>query len=168
MGAFYEFDDVRSFNVGAVGRPGQRVFYLHVSGDAGEVTVKCEKTQAAALAEYLRKVLSDLPPAASRAVGAGSDAPAPGAPVFVLGPVGLGYDRSNDRILIQLEEVGDVDEAGEMVDDPDRGHVRCFISRDQAAWFCEGADVVVNAGRPDCRWCGSPIDPDGHACPRMN
>jgi hypothetical protein len=26
----------------------------------------------------------------------------------------------------------------------------------------------VAAGRPNCRWCGFPIDPDGHPCPRMN
>jgi hypothetical protein len=27
---------------------------------------------------------------------------------------------------------------------------------------------VVESGRPDCQWCSHPIDPDGHACPRMN
>ena len=29
-------------------------------------------------------------------------------------------------------------------------------------------DYWIDAGRPDCQWCGNPIDPDGHACPRMN
>ena len=29
-------------------------------------------------------------------------------------------------------------------------------------------DTVVAAGRPPCRWCSLPIDPSGHACPRMN
>ena len=59
-------------------------------------------------------------------------------PAFVLGPIGLGYDRDNDRVLVQLEEVVPVDEEGEP--DPeaveDRGHVRVFLTRGQAAAFC--------------------------------
>jgi 5-methylcytosine-specific restriction endonuclease McrA len=27
---------------------------------------------------------------------------------------------------------------------------------------------VVAAGRPTCQFCGQPIDPDGHICPRSN
>ena len=29
----------------------------------------------------------------------------PGEQAFVLGPIGLGYDRGNDRLLVQLEEL---------------------------------------------------------------
>jgi len=53
-------------------------------------------------------------------------------------------------------------------DDDDRGHVRLYLSRGQAAAFCDHADGVVEAGRPPCPWCANPIDPDGHDCPRMN
>ena len=88
---------------------------------------------------------------------------------FVLGPVGLGYDRATDRVLVQLEEVIELDEEGEPLDeDADRGHLRVFLTRSQAAAFCEHTDAVVSAGRPVCRWCSLPINPDGHACPRMN
>ena len=94
---------------------------------------------------------------------------------FVLGPVGLGYDRGNDRLLVQLEELlpstGDEDDDDEdavVDDDADRGHVRLYVTRSQAAAFCEYADELVAAGRPNCQWCGNPIDPDGHPCPRMN
>ncbi len=102
---------------------------------------------------------------------------------FVLGPVGLGYDRSNDRLLVQLEEMLESDfatsddeeeEEGEEVNDAavaepaDRGHIRFYVTRTQADAFCERADRLVAAGRPACVWCGHPIDPDGHACPRMN
>ena len=46
--------------------------------------------------------------------------------------------------------------------------VRVRLTREQAAAFVRrGRDLVV-AGRPPCRFCGFPIDPDGHACPRMN
>jgi len=87
----------------------------------------------------------------------------------VLGPVGLGYDRSTDMVLVQLEEVIAVDEEGEALDeDPDRGHVRVFLTRNQAHAFCNHAEAIVAAGRPACIWCANPINPDGHLCVRMN
>ena len=85
----------------------------------------------------------------------------------MLGPIGLGYDSGGDRILVQLEEVGDVDEEGNPVDDGG-GHVRLSLTRGQATAFCEHAEQIIEAGRPDCQWCGNPVDPDGHPCPRMN
>ncbi len=169
MSVFYEFDDVDTFTVGTVGRPGSRTFYLQLKADGRRLAIKCEKQQAAAIAQYLERVLSDLPPAEDRPVSGAMEAQGLDQvePVFVLGPVGLGYDRARDRILVQLEEVGEVDEEGEPVDD-DRGHVRVYLRRDQATAFAVHARRVIEAGRPDCQWCGLPIDPDGHHCPRLN
>jgi uncharacterized repeat protein (TIGR03847 family) len=177
MSVFYEFDEVDSFSAAAIGEPGSRVFYLHARAGAQRVTVKCEKQQVTAISQYLRRVLSDLPPP--------EDRPLPGAvelgeqselsnQAFVLGPIGLGYDRGNDRVLVQLEELlaadADVeDDEEEDVEPPaDRGHIRLYVTRSQAAAFCDHADEIVAAGRPTCMWCGFPIDPDGHPCPRMN
>ena len=92
---------------------------------------------------------------------------------FVLGPVGLGYNRESDTVLVQLDEVPLVDEDDEPVgsdddEDDDRSHVRLLLTRSQAAAYCARADEIVSAGRAVCRWCSRPIDPDGHACPRMN
>jgi uncharacterized repeat protein (TIGR03847 family) len=39
------------------------------------------------------------------------------------------------------------------------GYARAFVRRAQS---------VVSAGRPACQFCGGPIDPDGHLCPRAN
>ncbi len=113
-------------------------------------------------------MLSDLPPAEDRPIPGAMELSAPVDPVFVLGPIGLGYDRSNDKVLLQLEEVGEVDEHGEPLDDDDRGHVRIYITRGQADAFVKHAAHVIESGRPECTWCGNPMDPDGHACPRMN
>ena len=169
MSVFFEFDDVDAFTTGTVGRPGHRTFYVQIRAGRQRVTVKCEKQQAAAIVQYLRKVLSDLPPAEDRPMPGALELAEPLDASFVLGPIGLGYDRASDRVLIQLEEVGEVDEDGELIDDDDdRGHVRLYVSRGQAAAFCDHADRLVEAGRPDCQWCGNPIDPDGHPCPRMN
>ena len=91
-------------------------------------------------------------------------------PEFVLGPIGLGYERGTDRMLIQLEEFVPVDDEGEQDQEliDDRGRVRVFLTRGQVQAFCEQADSLVAAGRPSCVWCGHPIDPEGHPCPRMN
>jgi uncharacterized repeat protein (TIGR03847 family) len=181
MSVFFEFDEVDSFSAAAIGEPGSRVFYLHARAGTQRVTVKCEKQQVTAISQYLRRVLSDLPPP--------EDRPLPGAvdlgeqsevtdQTFVLGPIGLGYDRGNDRVLVQLEELVATDadddreeeeeEEEEVEPAPDRGHIRLYVTRSQAAAFCDHADEVVAAGRPLCMWCGFPIDPDGHPCPRMN
>jgi len=34
--------------------------------------------------------------------------------------------------------------------------------------FVQRAQTVVSAGRPACQFCGGPIDPEGHICPRAN
>ena len=170
MGVFYEFDEVDAFTVGAVGEPGARTFFLQARRGTTRVSVKCEKLQASAIADYLAKVLDDLPAVSDRPLPAAMELSDPVEAAFVLGPVGLGYDRPNDRVLVQLEEVVPTDEEGEP--DPvaleDRGHLRVFLTRSQARGFCDRASTVVSAGRPACLFCGLPKDPAGHICPRMN
>ena len=170
MGVYYDFDEVDIFTLGAIGLPGQRMFLLQVRRGAEQVTVKCEKQQAGAIADYLRKVLHDLPPAEDQPLSAALELVPPEEPVFVLGPIGLGYEQATDRVLIQLDELVPVDDTGEP--DPelveDRGRVRVFLTRGQVQAFVEHAEALVAAGRPTCRWCGGPMDPTAHACPRMN
>lgn len=170
MGVFLQLDDVDGFATTALGQPGQRTFYLVVRQDDIHCTVKCEKQQASAIAEYLRKVMSDLPSPGAKPMTTVTDLQEPVNPDFVLGSIGLGYDRDTDRLLVQLEEVIAVDENGEPDPDAldDRGHVRLLLDRGQALTFCENTETVVAAGRPPCRFCGRPLDPDGHLCPKMN
>jgi uncharacterized repeat protein (TIGR03847 family) len=169
MSVYFDFDEVDAFTVGALGEPGARAFYLQARRGTQRVTVKCEKQQASAISDYLRRVLNDLPAPTEKPIAAAMELATPVEAVFVLGPVGLGYDRSTDMVLVQLEEVIAVDEEGEALDeDHDRGHVRVFLTRNQAHAFCNHAEAIVAAGRPACIWCASPINPDGHLCVRMN
>ena len=167
-------DTPDAFTTAALGRPGQRIFLIQVRGEGAVVTLKCEKQQVAAIAHYVRELLADLPD---------GDVPLPDAldlvPLdtagatddpfdFVVGPIGVAYDRDLDRVVVQLDEMVPLDENGEPDPDVVAGRVRGLITRGQALAFCDHAEDVVAAGRPNCRWCGFPIDPDGHPCPRMN
>lgn len=163
MGVHFEFDDVDTFTTGTIGRPGSRTFYLQARRGRERVAVKCEKQQVGAIVQYLRRVLSDLPPAEGATLPGALELAEPVGEVFVLGPIGLGYDRQADRLVVRLDELGD-----DEVDDDADGHIRLSITRSQAAAFCDHAERVIASGRPDCRWCGLPVDPDGHPCPRMN
>ncbi|HEY5663081.1 MAG TPA: DUF3090 family protein [Ilumatobacter sp.] len=167
MSVFFEFENVDAFTTGAIGRPGARVFFLQARHGRRRVAVKCEKQQVSAIVQYLRRVLHDLPPPEDRPMSGALELAEPVEQAFVLGPIGLGYDRGADRLIVQLEEIGAVDADGVEIEGRD-GHIRLYVTRAQAAAFCEHAERVVAAGRPECQWCDLPIDPDGHPCPRMN
>ena len=67
-------------------------------------SLKCEKQQVAALAEYLAGVLADLPPA--RAAGAPARPHrAGGGGVGRRASLSVAYDEPADRIVIVVEEV---------------------------------------------------------------
>ena len=163
------------FTVGTVGPPGQRVFYLQVGEGDRTATFRLEKQQVSALADSIADLLVDLaePSGASPEL----DLVEPIVPEWVVGALGVGYDDVDDRILVAAQEfqpVDDPDTAEEVgVDalldpDPDLGAARVVLTREQAAAFVHHARSVVESGRPPCPFCGRPLDPSGHACPRMN
>ena len=46
--------------------------------------------------------------------------------------------------------------------------LRVRLTAAQAREFADRAQAVVSAGRPPCPFCGLPLDPAGHVCPRQN
>src|SRR6476659_862586 len=96
---------------GAIGEPGQRVFYLQAQGPLGTQTVKCEKGQEEALAYHIERFLADLPAIGSTdLVPADLESSWSGlTPRFVLGTIGLAYDAEADRVVVVLEEVAAVE-----------------------------------------------------------
>jgi uncharacterized repeat protein (TIGR03847 family) len=162
----WEFEQPGRFTVGAVGEPGARFFYLQVFADATEVNVKCEKQQAAALAEHLGSLLKDLPGGVPTAATP-SEALPPTEVAFVVGSISLGIDPDAERLVVLLEELLVDPETGDALD-RDPGRLRVHLDRDQAAGLIAQVGVLLATGRPICRLCEQPIDPDGHACPRLN
>ena len=176
MGFYFDFEDADAFATGATGQPGDRTFYVQVRGDGRTVSIKCEKQQVAALAEYLRGMLADMPDSGTSVDSTSASLVNPVEQDFVLGSVGLGVDRPNMRMVVQLEEMVLVDEDDEDIfdlldedeEDDDSTVVRVMLTPAQARAFCDTADLFINAGRAICKWCSSPVDRAGHACPKFN
>ena len=138
---------------GAVGDPGQRVFYLQAQSPLGVYTVKCEKGQVAALAEHLEQLLADLPAIGATALIPTDLKPSLEPPRFVLGTIGIAYDADTDRVVVVLEELvvpsDDEDEDDMIV--ADRDGLPLELTRGAASVFCSRAKEIVAAGRPACR-----------------
>lgn len=170
MSGFFDFDDVDAFTTGAIGEPGHRTFFIQVRLAGRRVSVKCEKQQVSAISQYVRRLLADLPAPEDRPLAQALELLHPADPDFVVGPIGLAYDQELDRFVMMLEEIVETDEEGEPLAESieAQGHLRFRLTRGQALAFCDHADDVVSAGRPTCVFCGQPMNPDGHPCPRMN
>ena len=165
----FEVDAPDHFTAGAIGPPGQRVFYLQSREGGRVVTLKVEKEHVRALGEYLGGLLARLKGPA--AAGRGAELLEPIQPAWDVGSIAVGYDEGQDRVVVEASEVleeAEGEEGGREESGPQPAMARFRITRAQAAAFVERARSLVQAGRPICRTCGLPIDPDGHPCPGTN
>ncbi|PYM66166.1 MAG: DUF3090 domain-containing protein [Candidatus Rokuibacteriota bacterium] len=164
MSPSFDFDDPEVFTAGTVGPPGQRVFYLQARQGAVLATLKAEKEQVRALAEYLGRLLAERPAAPDEDDLALVE---PFTPAWVVGSIGVGYDEAADRVMIEVEELVE-EEENEGAASRETGAARVRLSRSQAAAFVKRAAALIEAGRAPCPICGRPINPAGHVCPRSN
>jgi uncharacterized repeat protein (TIGR03847 family) len=165
MNESFDLREPGRFTVGAMGEPGQRLFYFQAFAHGTEVAVKCEKQQAQALAEHLMRLVPELEGAAPVGVDAAEALP-PGELAWIVGSISLGLDRDANRIVVVLEEFPD-----EEADEPSSlevAELRVHLTAEQAAAYAAQMQALLEVGRPLCRLCERPIDPTGHACPRLN
>jgi uncharacterized repeat protein (TIGR03847 family) len=163
MGTSFDLPEPDRFTAGAVGPPGQRVFYLQAAAEGHVVTLRLEKAQVAALAEYLASVLADLAIPDATSLPAELELVEPVVAEWVVGQIGVVFDEDRDRMVVQAEELVE-----EEADETDRGVARFALSRAQVAAFVARAAELVAAGRPPCELCGRPKDPEGHMCIKTN
>jgi len=170
----FELDPVTKLATGAVGEPGERVFYLQARSADQVVTLLVEKEQVRALAVSIEQLLDALPePREPEEEISPDDADIedPLLPEWRVGPMALHYDEARDRIVLIASEAVPVDEEDpERAPEasPDAATARFVATRAQARALSEHAEEVVEAGRPRCRFCGFPMDAGGHTCPAMN
>jgi len=136
---------------GAVGPPGKRTFFLEIDGEMGSEWFVVEKEQLSALATHGLELLGREPGPAAE----GEAVPAPtGPPAFRVGEIGLGTEEG--AVVVLLSPTEQAEPVAFTVD------AEAFVA------MARRALAVVAAGRPRCRLCGLPLDPDGHACPGGN
>jgi len=157
--ASFDFERPDRFTTGAVGEPGQRVFYLQARQGRQLVTLKTEKEQVRALGEHLATLIEKLPEG-GRAIGDVALIE-PIEPVWAVASIGVGYDEPKDRIVIVIRQV--IEE-----EDAEPATARFAITRAQAAAFVERTRQLMDASRKICPLCNLAIDPGGHVCPRRN
>jgi uncharacterized repeat protein (TIGR03847 family) len=164
----FDLPTPQHFVAGTVGEPGQRTFYVQAAEGAMTVTLKLEKTQVAALAQYLAELLADLPPVDDDDVPLALDLLEPIIPEWVVGTIGVAYDETRDRMVVTFQELPVVDEEVDEPDDADLSLATFTITRPQALAFVRRAAELVASGRPPCALCGRPMDADGHVCIKTN
>ena len=172
MTTSFAFDAPDHATAGAIGPPGQRVFYLQARQDGEVVSLRLEKQQVAALCEYLAGILNDLA-TVTDPVPIELELIEPVVAEWVAGALAVAYEEADDRILLVAEEFiptadADEDDEREEVDETTGSTARFRLTRAQVLGMVRHASSIVAAGRPICQICGRPMDPTGHFCPRNN
>jgi uncharacterized repeat protein (TIGR03847 family) len=163
--ASFDVDTPLVFTAGTVGEPGQRVFYLQAQADGLVVSLKVEKQQVGALADYLGGLLADLPTVDDDSIPTLLELVDPIIPEWTVGSLAVAWDDLHDRMVLVAEEILTPEEV-EAEAEPATARFR--LTREQVAAFVVRAADLMAGGRPPCRLCGAPLDPEGHACPRLN
>jgi uncharacterized repeat protein (TIGR03847 family) len=164
------FDEPDRFVAGTVGEPGDRTFYLQARKGGALVSVGLEKAQVAALAERLDDLLDAVDAPTAQTIADEHDLEQPVVELFRVGAMALAWDAGNDAVVIEAQTPTDDGEYAELPDDAEDGPdlLRVRLDPSQARRFVRRAEALLSAGRPACPFCGQPLDPQGHFCPRGN
>lgn len=104
-----EFHNVQRITAGAIGKPGQRVFYLQVREGRRRLALIAEKEQVRALADALDTMLEEL--AEQNPLLASSDdllisdmsLEEPLEAEYRVAQMGLGYDAERDMVVLVVQ-----------------------------------------------------------------
>jgi uncharacterized repeat protein (TIGR03847 family) len=180
----HSFDPPERFVAGTVGPPGQRTFFLQARAGTRVTSVALEKQQVSVLAERIDELLDEL----LRSTGGDSSIPAAppvsledNAPLeqpiveeFRAGTMTLSWDSADERLVVEVfpyteQAVVEPGTPEEDIEEPEPEELLVVrLPAGLARAFSKRAQAVVNAGREPCLFCGGPIDPSGHLCPRAN
>ena len=163
--------------VGTVGVPGERTFFVQARAGSRLVSVSLEKAQVAAIADRVLQILREIRLSEPLTVierVSNDDQPleSPIDEEFRVGVIGLAYVSDRRLIEIDLQAITDSDNADDELLEIDTSSeqdiLRVLTTLGYAESFAKRANTVVAAGRAPCPFCGGPIDPNGHLCPRSN
>lgn len=180
----HSFDPPERFVAGTVGPPGQRTFFLQARSGGRVTSVALEKQQVSVLAERIDELLDELiqndegagtiPAVSPIALDDSDPLEQPIVEEFRAGTMTLAWDATDERIVVEVfpyaeESVVEPGTPEEEIDDPEPEELLVVrLPPGLARAFSKRAQAVVAAGRPPCPFCGGPVDPAGHLCPRAN
>jgi uncharacterized repeat protein (TIGR03847 family) len=170
----YRHQPATRFFVSAIGDPGERQFFIQVKSSDGINSVTLEKSQVIALTQRFEDLIRELrrgklaSTADISATAVLDDLPMelPIDEDFQVGVISITWE--NDLVVVNIQAISQDDDL--ILDDLDSGPdlLIATLKINQVKGFCERAKTLVSAGRPACPFCGLPIDPMGHLCPRAN
>jgi uncharacterized repeat protein (TIGR03847 family) len=178
----HRFDPPERFVAGTVGPPGQRAFFLQAREGNRVTSVALEKQQVSVLAERMDELLdqliragegrSSIPAVSPVELEDGQPLEQPIVEEFRAGTMTLSWDSEDERVVVEVFPFVEADETEEVEEEPPEPEAEEMlvvrIPPGAARAFSKRAIAVVNAGRPSCPFCGGPMDPSGHLCPRSN
>jgi uncharacterized repeat protein (TIGR03847 family) len=164
------FDTPDRFLAGTVGDPGERAFFLQARKGSALVSVGIEKIQVAALANRLDDLLDAVDAPAQAVPTDELPLEEPVVELFRVGAMALAWDAGTDAVVIEAQTPTEDGEYVELPDDAEEGPdlLRIRIDAPTARAFVQRVEALVVSGRPACPFCGQPLDPQGHFCPRGN
>ena len=152
---------------GTIGEPGERAFFIQARNKGRVISVALEKAQVQAIANRLELIVAEVKksnPLVSIESFPQDDAPleTPVDEEFQVGAISLAWNELDQLLSFELYELEDDehDEEGQVLE--------INFSLGMAISFAQRSKALVNAGRLPCPFCGIPIDPRGHLCPRAN
>jgi uncharacterized repeat protein (TIGR03847 family) len=155
MNSDIELNPIDFITFGTVGPKGRRVFYLQAGQDEDIITLTVEKQQAKAIGEAVTELLDDL--AGRFPLGSESkiqlsewnmDLREPIDPLFRVAQVGLGYDESQNKIVLVAQElINPEDDQIGLASQPRL--VRMWGSRSQFRALGMFTQKLVSKGRAD-------------------
>lgn len=143
-----ELDPVTHITAGAVGKPGQRTFFIQAEKGLERVTLVCEKEQVQALADAVDEMVTNLEQEFGLArhenlkIDDNAMQVKEDEPLFRVGAMGLGYDANRDKILLVAQEA-----LAEEEEERDPREVRLFATRAQMQIVSQYAREVIGKGR---------------------
>jgi uncharacterized repeat protein (TIGR03847 family) len=176
----HSYDDPDRFVAGTVGEPGARTFFLQARTGTRLTSVACEKEQVMALAERLDVMLDEVARRFDREpaeLGKPEDTDPLEQPIeeeFRAGTMTLAWEADAERVVIEVfavvvgAEAEETDPVAAALESEDGEVFIVRITEAQARAFARRAVALVASGRPNCPFCGRPIDAEGHICPRAN
>ncbi|GAA1183444.1 DUF3090 domain-containing protein [Ornithinimicrobium humiphilum] len=174
------FDPPERFVAGSVGPPGQRTFFLQASEGERRTTVSLEKEQVRLLGTSLEELLDQVSPVEGSAQAAEQfvdTAPldTPFDDDFRVQRLSVAWEPTRQRVVLEAHDRPDTEELLDL--DPEQDwpwtglppqSLVVVLEPARARAFAIRCAASLEGGRPSCPFCGQPLDPRGHICPRAN